>query len=274
MRKIDSEWQGWIVENLNRGCSPEEIVKILLNNGFELAAIKAAMGKHYPSLPFAVLSGLEQPVEQSIDFQALANVAITTNANATKLDTRAAQLFVLPNFMSAIECEQVIDVMNGHFRPSEITVSNGDDGFRTSSTCDLGYQDNDFIREIDERIARTLGIPREYSEIIQGQKYEVGQEFKAHTDYFEPNTEEYQRFASELGQRTWTFMVYLNSTQKGGETRFTRLGAEFSPEQGTAVIWNNLSATGAVNPSTMHHAKPVLVGQKYVITKWFRTRRS
>lgn len=274
MRDLDNAWKLWVAENLARGCSPEEIVKILMQNGFALQAIRDSMGAQYPSLPFAVLSGLAVAVEANVDFRALANVAITKNESAKPLSTNLAQLFVLPKFMSVGECTRVIEVMNNHLRPSEVTVSNGDNAFRTSSTCDLGHQGDDFIKEIDHRIAETIGIPCEYSEVIQGQKYEVGQEFKAHTDYFEPKTDEYKRFAEKLGQRTWTFMVYLNEPRKGGETHFTRLNAEFKPEVGTAVVWNNLSPTGTVNPSTIHHAKPVLAGQKYVITKWFRTKQS
>ena len=55
-----------------------------------------------------------------------------------------------------------------------------------------------------------------YGEPLQGQRYDVGQEFKAHTDYFEPGGADYDRFCSVAGQRTWTFMVYLNAVDAGG----------------------------------------------------------
>ena len=275
--EFDHAWRQWLTENLVRGCQPEQLVQTLLQHGFSLASIKAEMKGNFPNMPFAVLNHSNKGIDkadQNVDFQQLADVAITQNANAQQLQTQNAQLYILPDFMSAEECQQTIDLMNKKLRPSEVTVFNGDNAFRTSTTCDLGFQDSEFIVELDNKIADTLGIPVSCSEIIQGQKYQIGQEFKAHTDYFEPNSDEYNKFASELGQRTWTFMVYLNDTEQGGQTHFTRLGAEFSPKRGTAVIWNNLKANGEVNFQTIHHAKPVEQGEKYVITKWFRTKQN
>ena len=39
------------------------------------------------------------------------------------------------------------------------------------------------------------------------------------------------------------------------------------------VIWNNLKADGSPNPMSLHAARPVESGVKYVVTKWFRERR-
>ena len=36
------------------------------------------------------------------------------------------------------------------------------------------------------------------------------------------------------------------------------------------LAWNNLLMDGSPNPATLHEAMPVLRGQKYVVTKWFR----
>ena len=126
-----------------------------------------------------------------------------------------------------------------------------------------------FIEDIDQRICKMLGINASYSEIIQCQYYEHNQEFKSHTDYFEGDS--YEEFAKKEGQRTFTFMVYLNDVEEGGETEFVKIGKKISPEQGMAVIWNNLNADGSVNPNTIHHAHPVISGYKSIITKWFRS---
>ena len=106
----------------------------------------------------------------------------------------------------------------------------------------------------------------------QGQKYSVGQEFKAHHDYFTPNSQEYLTYCQHAGQRTWTFMIYLNDTPAGGGTRFRKLEKTFYPKQGMAVLWNNLKEDGSPNPYTLHHGMKVREGEKYVITKWFRER--
>ena len=72
-----------------------------------------------------------------------------------------------------------------------------------------------------------------------------------------------------MGQRTWTFMVYLNNVEEGGETFFRHFDRKFVPSQGTAVVWNNLYPDGSPNPFTIHEALPVIKGNKWVITKWF-----
>ncbi|MEJ1965396.1 MAG: 2OG-Fe(II) oxygenase [Gammaproteobacteria bacterium] len=100
---------------------------------------------------------------------------------------------------------------------------------------------------IDSKIAKTMGIRLEYSEGIQAQRYDIGQQFKAHTDFFEPGTPEYARFGAERGNRTWTFMVYLNDGMSGGGTKFFAIGHTFLPKKGQAVLWNNLNPDGTPN---------------------------
>jgi homospermidine synthase len=74
-----------------------------------------------------------------------------------------------------------------------------------------------------------------------------------------------------LGQRTWTFMIYLNDVEGGGETEFPEIGVKLTPKRGRAVAWNNLRASGEGNELTRHQSLPVTAGTKTIITKWFRT---
>jgi len=76
--------------------------------------------------------------------------------------------------------------------------------------------------------------------------------------------------ASVQGNRTWTFMVYLNHVMEGGGTKFFAIDKVIQPKVGMAVVWNSLYPDGVVNPDTLHAGLPILQGQKYVITKWFR----
>jgi prolyl 4-hydroxylase len=105
---------------------------------------------------------------------------------------------------------------------------------------------------------------------MQAQHYAVGQQFKGHTDYFEPGTKEFLQYASQRGQRTWTFMLYLNDGCEGGETEFPDLKIKIQPKQGSALIWNNLLPNGRPNHLTLHQSHPIISGEKWVITKWFR----
>ena len=125
------------------------------------------------------------------------------------------------------------------------------------------------MKNIDNRICNLVGIANKFSEPMQGQFYDVGQEFKPHTDFFEEK--ELKDNLRLLGQRTITVMIYLNSTELGGETTFPRINQKFTPEKGKAIIWSNLNFDYSPNHYSLHHARKVLRGYKAIITKWFRT---
>jgi prolyl 4-hydroxylase len=185
---------------------------------------------------------------------------------SSKLD-----LFVMRDFLSPEECEELVALIEAQHRPSTIADANGDDAFRTSSTCDLDAA-NPAVSALAAKLSHVSGIDLAHAEPLQGQRYEVGQEFKAHTDYFEPNSADYQTYCATSGQRTWTFMLYLNDVEAGGATRFRAIGKTIQPETGKLVAWNNHRADGSLNPATLHHAMKVRKGRKYVITQWYRER--
>jgi prolyl 4-hydroxylase len=156
-------------------------------------------------------------------------------------------------------------------RPSAIADDLGIENYRTSETCDLDSADPE-VAQVDRMITELLGLPPENGEPIQGQRYSPGQEFKPHTDTFEPGGYDFYVHTAQGGQRTWTAMVYLNEPEDGGATRFKAIGKTIQPEVGKLLAWNNLLANGEPNPATIHHGMKVRRGTKYVLTKWFRER--
>ena len=180
-------------------------------------------------------------------------------------------LFIKRAFLSPDECAQLMQLIDANRRPSTLANYNGDAGFRTSETCDLDAAEP-IVKLVDDRIVAFSKLDPAYGEPIQGQRYAVGQEFKAHTDYFDAGSEDYEKYTSVAGQRTWTVMIYLNEPEAGGATRFKAIDKLVQPETGKLLAWNNRRADGSPNPSTIHHAMKVRAGSKYVITKWFRER--
>ena len=180
-------------------------------------------------------------------------------------------LFIRKGFLEPELCAAVCAEIDANRRPSTVSDYNGDDLYRTSETCDLS-DSHPLVVEIDRRIAELTGLDLAHGEGMQGQRYAVGQEFKAHTDYFEPNGADFQQFCAASGQRTWTVMIYLNDVEAGGATRFKAIDKIVQPEMGKLLAWSNLRPDGRVNPSTLHHGMKVRAGTKYVITKWFRER--
>lgn len=188
-----------------------------------------------------------------------------------RVPTDRLELFDCPHFLPADLCAELIRQIERDRRPSTIADPNGDNYFRTSETCDLAAEDP-AVQDLEARLFTLNGIDPAHGEPVQGQRYDVGQEFKPHTDYFEPNGVDFERYCAVAGNRTWTCMIYLNDVEAGGGTRFKVIGKTFQPETGKLVCWNNKRLDGRPNPNTLHHGMKVRKGVKYVITKWYRER--
>lgn len=196
---------------------------------------------------------------------------VLTRASMQRVPSPHLEMFIKRNFLNAEECDALIGLIEAQRRPSTIANHNGDDAFRTSETCDMDH-DQSVVAELDHKLAEISGIDPIYGERLQGQRYEVGQQFKAHTDYFEPDHADYQTYCAVSGQRTWTFMIYLNDVEAGGATRFKVIDKIIQPERGKLLAWNNRRPDGSLNGATLHHAMKVRKGLKYVITRWYRER--
>ena len=194
-----------------------------------------------------------------------------SNPGVRRVPNPKLELFIVPEFLDASACRFFCELIELERRPSTIADPNGDHYFRTSETCDLDHGVPE-VAQLDALLSAWTGIDPAYGEPLQGQRYAVGQEFKGHTDYFEPDGADFAKFCSVAGNRTWTAMIYLNEPEAGGATRFKVIDKIVKPETGKLLAWNNRRADGSLNPATLHHGMKVRKGVKYVITKWYRER--
>ena len=192
-------------------------------------------------------------------------------AGVQRVPTPKADLFQIRSFLGVELCHLLIQLIDRNRRPSTIADDNGDRYFRTSETCDLDAG-KPAVQSLEAMLTELSGIDPAYGEPLQGQRYAVGQEFKPHTDYFTPGGRDWELYCAVSGQRTWTFMIYLNDVETGGATRFKAVGKTFQPEAGKLVCWNNRKTDLSENPNTLHHGMKVRKGTKYVITKWYREK--
>ena len=189
-----------------------------------------------------------------------------------RVDTDIAELFAVGDFLSKAECERLCAMVDQTARPSSLHEVDYDSGFRTSYSGDLDPADP-FVMGIGRRIDDILGVDSSFGEAIQGQRYLPGQQFKPHNDWFYTTEKYWQGERKRGGQRSWTTMIFLNDVEKGGETHFTQIGIKIEPKPGVLLIWNNALPDGRPNEGTMHAGTPVIEGAKYIVTKWYRTRR-
>ena len=273
IESIPETWREWLLLNKERGCDREGMLERAMAQGFDRDALESVLDASMPSVreqqeqPKATaVAAMERP--SPLQWFQAALTRTEHQPRAWKLDTPLAQVYEIPDLLRQEECKAVIDAINASLQPS--TVTRGSSDYRTSRTCHLRHNNPQLAASLDQRFAALFGVDPRLSEPIQGQRYDPGEYFKEHTDWFSPGTEEYATHTDSGGQRTWTVMVYLNAVDCGGATLFRRLGRSFTPVPGMALAWNNLQADGTPNPFTLHEALPVEAGHKWVITKWFR----
>ena len=197
-----------------------------------------------------------------------------TREKAQQIYYPFTQVYAKCDFLSQEECDRLKGIIDANLRPS--TVSDPKDAcvvsdYRTSKTADLHYFEDNFYLQIDRKISDFMGLSPFLGETMQAQRYEPGQYYKEHWDFFSPTSPEYKVYCEWMGQRTWTTMIYLNDVEEGGETYFKHLKLRIKPQRGLLLAWNNLYRNGLPNLKTMHEACPPISGNKYVITKWWRS---
>jgi len=194
---------------------------------------------------------------------------VRAEAGIQRVPSPRLDLFVLRKFLCASDCSALCELIDTNRRPSTIADDQGIAQFRTSETCDLDPRDP-LVASVQQRLSHLTGIALTQAEPLQGQRYAAGQEFKPHTDTFNPDGADYYLHCAEAGQRSWTAMIYLNEPDDGGATRFKAIGKTIQPETGKLILWNNLLPDGSPNDATLHQGMKVRRGTKYVLTQWFR----
>ncbi|CAM8937439.1 unnamed protein product [Rhodiola kirilowii] len=192
-------------------------------------------------------------------------------------------------FLSDKECDHLISLTNGRLGKSMVADSKTGKGVeskvRTSSGTFLDYAQDEIVADIEARIATWTFLPIENGEAMQVLRYELGQKYEPHRDYF--TDKHNQRFG---GHRVATVLMYLSNVIKGGETIFplaeggllqqkgddwsdcAKRGYAVKPRKGDALLFFGLHLNGTTDPKSLHGSCPVIEGEKWSATKWIRVR--
>jgi prolyl 4-hydroxylase len=143
---------------------------------------------------------------------------------------------------------------------------------RSNSGAGFSILDTDVILEIvNARIAAAVGVPANRQEPSNVLHYAAGEEYRPHFDFINP-APEFERELTTLGQRTTTFLIYLNDDFEGGETDFPRLKWRFKGAAGDALLFWNVNDEGKPEPLTLHAGLAPTIGEKWLFSKWIRDR--
>lgn len=146
--------------------------------------------------------------------------------------------------------------------------------FRIAKTAWLSKESDPIVCKIEKRLSGILNLNFHGSEDIQVVNYGLGGFYGPHLDSArESSIDTYNSVPiSNLASndRLATILLYLNQVEAGGSTVFPRLNLTVLPMERSAVVWYNIKRNGLSDEQTLHTGCPVLLGSKWIATKWPR----
>jgi hypothetical protein len=220
-----------------------------------------------PSLP----SELWQRMRASVDIMS------QTRAAPARQVFEAPRLAIVERFASPSECAWMIGLARP--RVARATVFDRKlgcatyDEARTNSAVLFNIIETDLVLLVlRARIAATCGVPTNALEETNVLHYAQGEEFRAHYDFLDTRHPGFKRELLDQGQRSLTFLVYLNDDFVGGETSFPNLGWSFRGRTGDALLLANVDRSGAPDSKTLHAGLAPSQGEKWLLSQWIRKR--
>jgi prolyl 4-hydroxylase len=198
-----------------------------------------------------------------------------TQAPEIKTLSQTPRIYLYPQFLSDEECDAIIALSSANMVSSRVLTDSGlqTSAGRTSSGYFLKeYRDHETVSRVEKRIAEWTGIPIENGEAMHVLNYAIGQEYKAHHDYFQFDKPGREKAQNRGGQRIATVLMYLADVIEGGETAFPKVNINVEPKKGDAILFYNVTPEGQLDKNTLHGSLPVVEGEKWTCTKWLREK--
>lgn len=286
---LPQTWRSWIMENLERGCSPLDMANSMARSGQHSMAVaraaidaalrlRAAGGDTAVAAPApAVASAFSAPREMPYIDVSSNRIAAPDREVEVLFVLQKPQVILLGNVLSDEECDAIIAHCGTRYTRSTVTAEA--DGAsvvhegRTSEMAFIQRGEAEVAERIDRRLAALAHWSPECSEPFQLQKYGPTQEYRPHYDWLDPDSAGHRAHLARGGQRLATFVLYLCDVAQGGGTVFPHLGLEVFPKKGNALWFLNTDGNHQPDPQTLHGGAPVVSGTKVIANKWLRQER-
>ncbi|XP_044485494.1 probable prolyl 4-hydroxylase 4 [Mangifera indica] len=196
--------------------------------------------------------------------------------------------FVYEGFLTDLECDHLISLAKSELKRSAVADNLSGESklseVRTSSGMFIPKGKDAIIAGIEDKISTWSFLPKENGEGIQVLRYEPGQKYDPHYDYFADTVN-----IARGGHRIVTVLMYLTDVAKGGETVFpnaeepphhrapatdedlsecAKRGIAVKPRKGDALLFFSLHPTAIPDTNSLHGGCPVIEGEKWSATKW------
>jgi 2OG-Fe(II) oxygenase superfamily len=145
--------------------------------------------------------------------------------------------------------------------------------------CSTGYANPDITQQVIDQIVSYLkkNTGDAYNSnpdtvICQINQYKENQYFSSHVDYYDPSyfnkLKKKNPNLKPKDNRIAAVVIYLNDDFQGGETEFNLLNLTVKPQTGR-ILYIKYADHGQTDLLTLHEAKPILKGTKYIVTMLF-----
>jgi prolyl 4-hydroxylase len=149
----------------------------------------------------------------------------------------------------------------------------GTDPNRTGESAGFGLLDIELTMVLaQDRLVHATGMVLHQLESPQVLSYRVGQQYKQHADYFNPEYPAFADMLAVLGQRVATCLTWLNEDFAGGETDFPRAKFRHKGKTGDAMLFMNVTSDQKPDLMSVHAGLPVTQGRKWLLSQWVRDR--
>lgn len=190
---------------------------------------------------------------------------------------KAPRVATVEGFLSPAACGWIVEQARPRLEAARVkNPEQGGanvDGIRSNTGMGFSVVDTDLVMQLTQAaIAAAIGVPVMHQEPTNVLHYTVGQQYRPHFDFLDPGEAHFARELQQIGQRTITFLIYLNDDFEGGETEFPRLDWRFKGKTGDALVFWNVSAQGEPERNSLHAGLPPSRGEKWLFSKWVRDR--
>ncbi|KAL4642713.1 hypothetical protein ACB098_02G033400 [Castanea mollissima] len=236
---------------------------------------------------FLFLLSISSILRESSSSYAASPSSIINPAKAKQVSWKP-RAFVYEGFLTDLECDHLISLAKSELKRS--AVADNESGksklseVRTSSGMFINKGKDPIVSGIEDKLATWTFLPKENGEDIQVLRYEPGQKYDPHYDYFADKVN-----IARGGHRIATVLMYLTDVAKGGETVFpeaeeparrkasetngdlsecAKKGIAVKPRRGDALLFFSLHPTAIPDTNSLHAGCPVIEGEKWSATKW------
>eukprot|EP01060_Flectonema_neradi_P012484 TRINITY_DN19294_c0_g1_i1.p1 TRINITY_DN19294_c0_g1~~TRINITY_DN19294_c0_g1_i1.p1 ORF type:complete len:313 (+),score=44.26 TRINITY_DN19294_c0_g1_i1:133-1071(+) len=191
------------------------------------------------------------------------------------------RILYFPKLLLDEECDLIIALAKKQIYRSRVALRNKNSdphsSIRNSHGAWLDLPQTGPLGRIRNRIVNITHTG--WSEKLQVLRYDVGQHYVSHNDYFDPSI-----YGDQHTNRALTFFLYLSSPTAGGHTVFPRAGGlppppsasdcsrglRVTPKKGAAVAFYNMRKDYSLDPYSLHGGCDVENGTKWAAPLWFR----